>query len=92
MKRFLIPNSNHINEPPESSKKISIEKNYSVAINDLSENADQKPVKPILRLFPRHIISNKNRSFNESWYVKRPWIEYSVILDKIYCFIVVILL
>jgi len=52
-------------------------------ISDLSENADQKPVQPILPQFPRHIISNKLRS---SWYLKRPWIECSIRLDKIFCF------
>lgn len=55
-------------------------------ISDLSENADQKPVQPILPQLPRHIISNKPRSFNPSWYLKIPWIEYSIKFDKIFSF------
>lgn len=55
-------------------------------ISDLSENDDQKPIQPILPQFPGQIISNIPRSVNASWYLKRPWIEYSIKLDKIFCF------
>lgn len=54
-------------------------------VSDISENSDQKPVQPILQQFPSHSVSNKLRSFNASWYLKRPWIEYSIKLDKIFC-------
>lgn len=78
----LVPNilssttTTHIPDPEKSMYNVS----------DISENADQKPVQPILQQFPRHSISNKLRSFNASWYLKRPWIEYSIRLDKIFCF------
>ncbi|CAH1731655.1 unnamed protein product [Aphis gossypii] len=73
---ILCTTTTHIQDPEKSMNNVS----------DISENADQKPVQPILQQFPRHIISNKLRSFNASWYLKRPWIEYSIRLDKIFCF------
>lgn len=55
-------------------------------ICDISKNVDELPVRPRLNLFPRQIIYNKNRSFNSSWYLKYPWIEYSKQKDKIFCY------
>ncbi len=39
---------------------------------------------------PRDInfpLDNRNRKFLVSWYEKFPWLEYSVSLDKAFCFV-----
>lgn len=63
----------------------------SLNVLDISLNSDEPPNQPIIN-FPRRKICEKQRSFQSSWYKVYPWIEYSVQLDAIFCFFVVILL
>lgn len=47
------------------------------------------PYQPHDYIFPKRSFSNRNISFNPSWYdipEARDWLEYSPLLDKIYCF------
>ena len=42
------------------------------------------PCQPKDIIFP---LDNWNRKFLVSWYEKFPWLEYSVLLDKAFCFV-----
>ena len=44
------------------------------------------PCQPKGHNYPRRIISDRNRSFQEAWFTDNPWLEYSVDKDAAYCF------
>lgn len=50
---------------------------------DISHCKDQKPIQPILNIYPRNA---ENRSFSENYYLLYNWIEYSVSKNAVYCF------
>ena len=45
----------------------------------------KKPAQSSLSIFPSKPIGKKLRRFNSSWYVGRPWLEYSQKADKCFC-------
>lgn len=44
------------------------------------------PTQPHLNKYPSMKSGKQNRSFNEDWFNKFPWIEYSIQHDAIFCF------
>ena len=44
------------------------------------------PNQPILAEYPRTKTGVQNRRFQESWYKKFPWLEYSISKDAAFCF------
>lgn len=56
------------------------------APSDVAQTRDCEPVHPMLKLFPKRMISGKLRSFSSQWYAPYPFIEYSVQTDAVYCY------
>ena len=54
--------------------------------NDIAKSRDCGPVRPMLRQFPKRMISGKLRSFSSQWYAPYPFIEYSIQTDAVYCY------
>lgn len=50
---------------------------------DISKTANDLPHQPKLDSYPSN---SQNRSFRTNWYVNRPWLEYSMKNDRVYCF------
>ncbi|CAF1366267.1 unnamed protein product [Rotaria sordida] len=50
---------------------------------DTSRSKNEPPSQPILSSYKR---TNRKRSFQSQWFQGRPWLEYSVIEDKAYCY------
>ncbi len=50
---------------------------------DISKTCNDLPIQPKLNSYPLNV---QNRSFRSNWFVNRPWLEYSVKNDRIYCF------
>jgi hypothetical protein len=44
------------------------------------------PSQPRLESFPKTLFHTVNRQFNANWYDGRPWLEYSVEKDAVFCF------
>lgn len=44
------------------------------------------PFQPKLKLYPRTKFGDRFRCFNKSWYELFNWLEYSVKLDRAFCF------
>ena len=53
---------------------------------DISQCAADGPTWPYLRVYPRTVQGERKRSFNSSWYMHFPWLEYSQSQDSAYCF------
>lgn len=64
--------------------RISIDQ-FSVDIRSEVRRAfiEKGPTQPIGHNYPR---SQDNRSFNDGWFQKYNWLEYSVEKDKVCCF------
>lgn len=97
MKRFLVNKStttptisvaqNILSETRGETVTKQLESDEAnEVVFDISNNIDEQPVQPRINIFPRRMIYNKYRSFNSSWYLKYPWIEYSKQKDRIYCY------
>ena len=50
---------------------------------DISRTCNDLPSQPKLGSYPSN---SRNRSFQANWYVNRPWLEYSMSNDRVYCF------
>ena len=61
-------------------------RNPTTGPNDLSQLPDEEPKQPYLRRYPGHMIGNTERRFNFNWFKLYPWLEYSLVTDKVYCF------
>ena len=66
--------SNNEKSPPKSSSKG--------CLLDLSQTSQDVPCQPHL---PNYPIDKENRSFQVKWYTNRPWLEYSVAADAVFC-------
>jgi len=44
------------------------------------------PSQPRLAKYPSTKIGKQNRSFNEEWFKRFPWMEYSIPEDAVFCF------
>ena len=44
------------------------------------------PSQPILKKYPSTTYGKTTRSFSSAWYKGRPWLEYSVAKDAVFCF------
>lgn len=98
MKRFLVPLlqlTQSETVPPKKICESKNESNMSVIdcndpdiqknIFDLSQKLEDGPSQPDFT-FPRRNNGGKRRSFNNSWYKKYAWLEYSKIKDFVFCF------
>ncbi|CAF3577936.1 unnamed protein product [Rotaria sp. Silwood1] len=68
-------NTESLPPKPKSSSKM-----YPA---DVSQTTQDSPAQPHLAAYP---TGKENRSFQEKWYVNRPWLEYSVELDSVFCY------
>jgi len=53
------------------------------APNDISTSCIDSAAQPKLVTYP---LNHQKRSFQSSWYIDRPWLEYSIQNDKCYCY------
>ncbi|XP_060867743.1 uncharacterized protein LOC132943005 [Metopolophium dirhodum] len=53
---------------------------------ELSDRIKRGPYQPILENYPRTKMSNTQRQFHKEWFKSFSWLEYSVKLDRAYCF------
>lgn len=53
---------------------------------DLSKTPYDLPSQPILMEYPVTKIGDRLRAFNKNWFKTFPWLEYSVIENKAFCF------
>jgi len=53
---------------------------------ELSDRIQRGPYQPILENYPRTKMSNTLRQFHKEWFKSFSWLEYSVKLDRAYCF------
>jgi hypothetical protein len=51
--------------------------------SDISQSKNELPSQPVL---PCYKQNKDKRSFHSQWYTNRPWLEYSIIQDKAYCY------
>ena len=54
--------------------------------NDIANTRDCEPVRPVLKQFPKRMISSKLWGFSSQWYAPYPFVEYSVQLDAVFCY------
>ena len=62
--------------------------NFDIAIRDQArrEYALRGPCQLNGHLYPKTTFGNHERSFQESWYKKYPWLEYSISKNAAFCF------
>src|SRR6476469_8798661 len=53
---------------------------------DISRNVTQGPVRPILQHYPKTMFGTRPRSFIVTWYEGNAWMEYSQIMNRVFCF------
>ncbi|KAE9543666.1 hypothetical protein AGLY_002062, partial [Aphis glycines] len=53
---------------------------------EIKQRVLKGPFQPHLKLFSRSKIGNYYRSFQEKWYDSFKWLEYSIDLDRVFCF------
>ena len=58
----------------------------TITPNDIAKSRECEPIHPVLRQFPKRMISGKLRSFSSQWYAPYPFMEYSVRTDAVYCY------
>ncbi len=54
--------------------------------SDISSGVAQPPVRPKLHSFPVTQFGSKVHCFNNKWYEKYSWVEYSIQKDAIFCY------
>jgi len=60
---------------------------YSPSTSSLVVDISQSPVNPPSQpILSKHKTNEDNRSFQQKWYIGRPWLEYSIINDCAYCY------
>ena len=55
-------------------------------VDDIAPTITFPPLQPTDVIFPVTFFSKKPRSFNVSWYLTHPWLEYSVKQDAAFCY------
>jgi hypothetical protein len=53
---------------------------------DISQSKTSAPSQSKLASYPKTSYGKQCRTFQSSWFVKYPWLEYSQQLDAVYCF------
>lgn len=96
----VSPNSNHINSVTDSTGSWNsddlVPQEYIASPQDPAHgpNAasfDDGPFRPRsyelpFGYFPKRKFGQSCRSFQETWYLQYPWLEYSITKDASYCF------
>ena len=70
-------------QQPESSAMPSAASEACSIPVDISRCGDERPVQPVLSVYPRN---TQSRCFQPQWYSKFTWLEYSNEQDRAYCF------
>ncbi|CAF1268253.1 unnamed protein product [Rotaria sordida] len=68
---------------PVDTRRLSVSPTSLLLPIDVSHTLTDPPAQPILSSYK---TNHDNRSFQKQWFINRPWLEYSVKNDKIYCF------
>ena len=84
MEKFLVQNTQK-RQREESDSESEVEINRA-NITDISKYPGDGPTQPILKCYPSKQQGHKSRSFVSTWYTEHCWIEYSIILNAIFCF------
>jgi hypothetical protein len=58
----------------------------TIVAYDVANTRDCEPVCPVLKSFPKRMISGKLQGFSSQWYAPYPFVEYSVQVDAVFCF------
>ena len=53
---------------------------------DISTCGDDGPTQPVRIRYPKSKFNSKTAGFCANWFERYPWLEYSLINDKSYCF------
>ena len=69
---------------PESSSTADF--SMIDGVNDIANNLCEPPSQPILKEYPKRIFGSRTRCFNKEWYKERPWLEYSISSDSVFCY------
>ena len=71
--------------PSSELKNLTVcqKQQFSAIPDDLGTD---EPCQPRLKVYPLTAFGDKTRAFNAMWFSGRPWLEYSVRLDKCFCF------
>ena len=54
--------------------------------DDLSAYPDAGPTRPLLKTYPVTNKGGRQRAFRSAWYERYSWLEYSVLLNAVFCF------
>lgn len=54
---------------------------------ELRNRIQNGPFQPILKVYPRIKQSGRYRCFQSNWFKNYPWLEYSEVLDRCFCFL-----
>jgi len=81
----VVLNQNNIVGDPGLRKRIEeLDVNIRDAVR--REYLLLGPCQPKGHIFPKKQIGDRQRSFQESWFKKHEWLEYSVAKDAAFCF------
>ena len=69
---------------PESSSTADF--SMIDGVNDIASNLCEPPSQPILKEYPKRVFGSRTRCLNKEWYKERPWLEYSVSSDSVFCY------
>ncbi|CAF4742728.1 unnamed protein product, partial [Rotaria sp. Silwood2] len=69
--------------PSSQPTSPSISATTSSRSADISRSSFDPLSQPIL---PSYKINQENRSFQKQWFNNRPWLEYSIAHDRVYCY------
>ena len=77
---FIGTDATNLTLSIEYSSPKSSSKTYPTDISQISQDP---PSQPHLIIYP---VDKENRSFQEKWYNNRPWMEYLIKLDSVFCY------
>jgi len=77
---------NNITEPGLGDAAQSAEVSVGIVTGRGLGDKNDGPSQPRLAKYPCTRVGIQNRCFNEEWFKKFPWMEYSVAEDAVFCF------
>ena len=55
-------------------------------VPDIAHNLSEDPRQPKLMTYKQTRRGDQMRCFQKGWYIGRPWLEYSQIIDALFCY------
>ena len=55
-------------------------------VPDIAHNLSEDPRQPKLMTYKQTRRGGQMRCFQKGWYIGRPWLEYSQIIDALFCY------